>query len=56
MLAADNARLLRVQLQTALSKPPLQHTLEPSRLHLAHTVAEGTVSVTLEPDLSASYS
>ena len=50
ILAIDDLRLLRMQLQPAFSKPPLQHRLQPLRLRFAHAVAEDIISKALERD------
>ena len=51
ILAVDNLCLLRMQLQPTLSKPLLQHALEPLRLCLAATVAENVIGEPLERKL-----
>ena len=46
--AVDHLGLLRMQLQPARREPLRQHTLEPSGLRLAYTVAEDVIGEAFE--------
>jgi hypothetical protein len=51
IFAVDDPGLLRVQLQTALRKPPFQRLMQLKRLCLAPTMSDGVIGVAFEWDV-----